>query len=143
MFLSLDGTFWIQLLNFAIFFAILNVVFLRPVGRAISERRAYIDSVRADYDRHVREAADLRKQAEADRAAARQAAAETFHTARNEAIAQAEHIAAEYAGKAGEIVRQARATVASELEQAHRKEAELARTLADAMLERAISEVLR
>ena len=45
MFLSLDGTFWIQLINFAIFFAILNVVFMRPVGEAIKKRRAYIDSV--------------------------------------------------------------------------------------------------
>jgi F0F1-type ATP synthase membrane subunit b/b' len=40
MFLSLDGTFWFQLVNFAIFFAILNVVFLRPVGEAIKKRRA-------------------------------------------------------------------------------------------------------
>jgi F0F1-type ATP synthase membrane subunit b/b' len=141
MFLSLDGTFWIQLFNFAIFFAILNVVFLRPVGAAIRRRREYIDGVHADYDRHVREAADLRAQAQTQRTAARQTAAEAFNEARSKAIAQAEAVAAHYAGKAGEIVREARATVGAELEQAHQKEAELARALADALFDRAISEV--
>ena len=38
-FLSIDwhGTALVQLLNFVIFFAILNVVFTRPVGRAIAD----------------------------------------------------------------------------------------------------------
>ena len=37
MFLSLDGTLVVQLINFAIFFALLSVVFLRPVGRGDRE----------------------------------------------------------------------------------------------------------
>ncbi len=51
MFLSLDGTLFVQLVNFAIFFALLNVVFLRPVGRAIAKRREYINSLVSDYER--------------------------------------------------------------------------------------------
>ena len=45
MFLRIDGTFFVQLVNFAIFFAVLNVVFLKPVGAAIRKRREYIESV--------------------------------------------------------------------------------------------------
>ncbi len=56
MFLSLDGTLVVQLLNFAIFFALLNVVFLRPVAAAIHKRRQYIDGLVSDYDRYQAEA---------------------------------------------------------------------------------------
>ena len=71
MFLSIDGTFIVQLINFAIFFAILNVVFMRPVSRAIVARREYINSVTNDYDRYQAETKALRTQAESIRAAAR------------------------------------------------------------------------
>jgi F0F1-type ATP synthase membrane subunit b/b' len=143
MFLSLDGTFWIQLINFAIFYAILNVVFLRPVGEAIRKRRAYIDSVRSDLERYVREARDLRAQADARRADARRAAGEAFAAARTQATAEADAISAGYTAQAAEIARSARATVASELEQAHQREPELARALAGALLDRAIGVVTR
>ncbi len=61
MFLSLDGTVFVQLINFAIFFALLNVLFLRPVGRAIAKRRAYIDNLVSDYDRYQETARSLRE----------------------------------------------------------------------------------
>ncbi|MGC1380730.1 MAG: ATP synthase F0 subunit B, partial [Candidatus Baltobacteraceae bacterium] len=64
-FLSIDGTLVVQLVNFAIFFAILNVVFLRPVAAAIRKRREYINSLVTDYDRYQAEARSLREQAEA------------------------------------------------------------------------------
>ena len=63
MFLSLDGTLIVQLVNFAIFFALLNLVFLRPVGRAIAKRRAYINSLASDYERYQEEARSLRAEA--------------------------------------------------------------------------------
>ena len=66
MFLSLDGTLFVQLINFAIFFALLNVVFLRPVGRAIAKRRDYINGLVSDYDRYQDEAQNLREEAESD-----------------------------------------------------------------------------
>ena len=67
----------VQLVNFAIFFALLNVVFLRPVGRAIMKRRQYIDGLVADYDRYQGEAQTLREEAEAIRADARRKAEAT------------------------------------------------------------------
>ena len=71
MFLSLDGTVVIQLINFVIFFALLNIVFLRPVGAAIKRRREYINGVQSGYERYAREAAGLRASANERRAAAR------------------------------------------------------------------------
>src|ERR1700722_420412 len=68
-FLSLDGTFWVQLINFGIFFVILKFVFLDPVGRAIAQRRAYIDGVQHAYDQYRREARELRTEADQKRAA--------------------------------------------------------------------------
>lgn len=63
-FLSVNGTLVVQLFNFAIFFAVLYVVFLRPVAAAIGRRRQYINSLVSDYDRYQAEAASLRAQAE-------------------------------------------------------------------------------
>nr|MDQ6929866.1 ATP synthase F0 subunit B [Candidatus Eremiobacteraeota bacterium] len=81
-FLSVDGTFWIQLINFAIFFAILNAVFLKPVGRALAKRRAYIDSLREGYDAANGELARLQSEMEGKRAAARREAEATLSKAR-------------------------------------------------------------
>ena len=55
--MSFLAVYWqdvlVQLINFAIFFAILNVIFLRPVSAAIRRRRAYINSVAADIEQSV------------------------------------------------------------------------------------------
>ncbi len=137
MFLSLDNTAWVQLVNFAIFFAILNVVFLRPVGAAIKKRRAYIDGVRSDYDRYAEEGRGFRSQAEQKRAAARREAEERVTQARVAAERQAEgQIAAETA-KVEAIVEEARATVAREMQAAKSREGELTQSLARTLLERA------
>jgi F0F1-type ATP synthase membrane subunit b/b' len=138
MFLQLDGTFWVQLVNFAIFFAILNVVFLRPVGEAVRKRRAYIDSVLNDDERYAREAKALRAEAESKRVEARREAAEYFASARGEAGAEAAAIAAEHTTVAAELVLQARATVAAETDVARAREPELADVLARKLLRRAV-----
>jgi len=143
MFLQLDGTFWVQLINFALFFAILNVVFLRPVGEAIRKRRAYIDSLQSDQERYAREIKALRADADAKRAEARREAAEYFSASRAEANAEASALAAEHASKAADITGKARATIASEMEQANRKEPQLVETLARTLLERAVGVVAR
>jgi F0F1-type ATP synthase membrane subunit b/b' len=138
MFLSVDGTAIVQLINSAIFFAILSVVFLRPVGAAIRKRRAYIDSVQSDYDQNSRRARELRAEAEAKRAAARREADETVVKARAQTETAA---AADIAGvteRANAIAEEARATVASEMSGARAKESELAKALAATLLERAI-----
>ena len=64
MFLAPDGTLLVQLANFAIFFALLSVVFLRPVSAAIRKRREYLNSLTSDYDSYQAQANALRAQAE-------------------------------------------------------------------------------
>jgi F-type H+-transporting ATPase subunit b len=143
MFLELDGTFWIQLVNFAIFFAILNVVFLRPVGRAIKERREYIEGVKAECDRATREAGELRTASEERRAAARREALERIGTQRAKAQNEAEAIAQDYGSKASGIAADARATVEREVADARMRENELATGLGDALLQRALEALSR
>jgi F0F1-type ATP synthase membrane subunit b/b' len=138
MFLSLDGTSIIQLLNFAIFFAILNVVFLRPVGAAIRKRREYIDSVKNDYDRYTHEIAALRSAADAARAAARREAEEIVSRERSDAEREAAAIVGAKTREAETLADAARATVAGELTSAREREPELAGALAANLLERAL-----
>ncbi len=138
MFLSLDGTFWVQLLNFAIFFAILNVVFLRPVGEAIKKRRQYIDSVQSDYDRYIHQVETLRSEADGKRAAARRAAEESVAKARAAGENEADGINAEAAQRAEAIADDARKHVASEMESARSRKDELSQALAKTLLDRAI-----
>jgi F0F1-type ATP synthase membrane subunit b/b' len=138
MFLSLDGTFWIQLINFAIFFAILNVVFLRPVGAAIRKRRAYIEGVKNDYQRYSQEVRSLRAEADANRGAARREAEEALAKARSVAESEAAALAATFVERASAIANEARARVESELQAARERERELAQALADQLLDRAL-----
>ena len=121
MFLQLDGTFWIQLINFAIFYAIARVIFLNPVAEAIRKRRAYIDSVQADYTSFTTQARALRAEAEARRAAARREAEELVMRARSDADQEAGKIAADYGGKAAAIADDARSAVEAELSSALRE----------------------
>jgi F0F1-type ATP synthase membrane subunit b/b' len=141
MFLSVDGTAIVQLINFAIFFAILNVVFLRPVGAAIRKRRAYIDSVQSDYEEYSHRTRELRGEAEAKRAAARRAAEETVVKVRAQTESAAASDVAGVAERANAIAEEARATVAAELDGARAKETELAKALAATLLGRAIGSV--
>ncbi len=138
MFLTLDGTALVQLINFAIFFAILNVVFLRPVGRAIRERRAFIDGVQSDFERYSQRTRDLRASAGARRLAARREAEAAVVKTRAEAEAQATDLEAAYAAQAAMLGAEARATVEAELAAARTREPELAGALAASLLDRAV-----
>jgi F0F1-type ATP synthase membrane subunit b/b' len=139
MFLELDyGTFVIQLVNFAIFFAILNVVFLRPVGAALKKRREYIDGVQSDYERYVHQVGVLRGDADGRRAAARRAAEETIAKTRAAAERDAQAIVDAQTQHAHATVEQARATVALEVNAAKAREPELSQQLAKSLLDRAL-----
>src|ERR1700680_3841032 len=129
MFLQPDGTAIIQLLNFVIFFAVLNVVFLRPVGRAIQKRREYINSLTADFDRYQAEATELREEAEELRAHARRDAEATLAKGRGESSNETAAVAADYAQKAAQRVESAQQAVAAELTAARTGEDRLARQL--------------
>lgn len=141
MFLSVDGTLWVQLINFAVFYAILYVVFLRPVQRAIAKRREYIDGLTADYDRAQAEANDLRAQAEAIRADARRESDHILAAARNEAGNEAARVSSAYGQRVHDIVEGAHATVAQEVDAVRPREESLASELAAQIVGRVLPEI--
>jgi F-type H+-transporting ATPase subunit b len=142
-FLSIDGTLVVQLINFAIFFAVLNVVFLRPVATAIAKRRAYINGLVSDYDRYQEEARSLRAQAQSVRDDARREAEQRIAAARATGSNEAAALASEYAQRAQSTVESAQNTARGELETARAGEDDAARRLAALMVERVIPEGAR
>lgn len=140
MFLQVDGTMVIQLINFAIFVAVLNVVFLRHVSAAIRARREYINSLTTDYERYQVQAKDLRERAESLRAAARRDAGHVIAQARSLAANEAAERSASYAQQIKQTVEGATATVAAELDAARAGLDVSARHLSDLMLERVLPE---
>ena len=143
MLFQIDGTFVVQLINFAIFFGLLSVVFLRPVGKAIRKRREYIDGLAADYDTYRAQALALRAEAEGVRVDARREAEATFVSARADASNVVAALASEYAQKAEAETLAAQRVVQGELASARSNEPQLLRELTDAMLDRALSESAR
>lgn len=139
-FLAIDGTLVVQLINFAIFFAVLNLVFLKPVAAAIRKRRQYINSLVTDYDRYQAEAASLRAQAETVRATARREAEQRVAVARANASNEAAELSTDYARRAQSVVESSQRTAREELDAARVAEPEAVRSLANLMLERVIPE---
>lgn len=140
MFLLPDGTFWVQLINFAIFFVVLNWVFLRPVGNAIAKRRAYIESLTSDYDRAQAQATELRNRADALRADARREAEATIARGRADAQNEAVRLGSEYSARGAEILEAARTTVEGELAAVRPSQEALATELAHAILRKVLPE---
>jgi F-type H+-transporting ATPase subunit b len=140
VFLQIDGTMVIQLINFAIFVAVLNVVFLRHVSAAIRRRREYINSLTTDYERYQAEAKDLRERAESLRAAARRDAGHAIAQARSQASNEAAERSARFANQVKQTVEGATATVSSELDSARAGLDRSAQQLSDLMLERVLPE---
>jgi F-type H+-transporting ATPase subunit b len=135
---ELNGTFWLQLINFGIFFAVLNAVFLGPVSAAIVRRRAAIEGLLREINEAAAQVAALRREAEAKRAAARREAAALIAEARAEAEREAAAVSVRQAAEATKRVDAARATVARELAQAREREGQLVRELADGLVRAAI-----
>ncbi len=131
------GTLLIQIVDFVVFLAIMNVVFFRPVGAAIAKRRAYIDGLSRDFESLQDDAKGLRGQAEERRAAARRRADEILTAARAAAGNEAETIVSEATGRAQEIVETAQRQVADEIAQARSQEPALVAALAGELVARA------
>ncbi len=140
MFLKLDGTFVVQLFNFAIFFAVLNVVFMRPVSRAIVQRREYINSVTNDYDRYQAEAASCRTQAESIRAAARRDAEAHVSRSRSDASNESAALSAQFNEQVAAAVADADRTVAQEVAAARAGDRRLVSELAEMIVSRTIEQ---
>jgi F-type H+-transporting ATPase subunit b len=139
-FLCVNGTLVVQLINFAIFFAVLNVVFLRPVGAAIARRREYIKSLVSDYDQYQAEAQSLRAEAEAVRVAARREAEHRLATARAGASNEAAAISTDYASRAQTVVEDAQRTAQAEFDAARASESETVGKLVELVLQRIVPE---
>jgi F-type H+-transporting ATPase subunit b len=132
------NTLIVQLVNFAIFFALLNVLFLRPVGKAIRKRREYIDGVVNDYANYQSEAKTLREQAERVRSEARRTAEAHLAKARGEASNEAAAVAADYSGKTQSTVEEAHRRANAALTEARAGEDKLVDQLAGTMVDRAL-----
>lgn len=129
-------TLLIQLINFAIFFALLNVLFLRPVGQAIRRRREYIDAVASDYATYQAEAKTLREQADRIRTQARREAEQKIAKSRADASNEASELSARYSAQVQETVEEAARNAEAELDRARAGEDRLVRHLAGEMVER-------
>jgi F-type H+-transporting ATPase subunit b len=138
VFLSIDGTLIVQVVNFIVFIVLLNLVFLKPVGAAIAKRRAYIDGLARDSERGQGEARTLKGQAEERRAAARREAEAAIAKARVEAQHEAGETLAEYQSRAQGLVEDAQSTVAREIEAARAQEPQVVDSIAQTLLERAL-----
>lgn len=136
--LVIDGTLLVQLVNFIVFLAILNVIFFKPVGAAIRKRREYIDGLGHDIEQFQREAKTYRGQAEERRARARREAAELMARLRVEITRESDAITLGAQGEAAEIIAKAQLAVAHEVDAARVDEYRVVDTLANEMLERAI-----
>ncbi len=138
MFLSIDATLLVQVVNFVLFIVLLNVVFLRPVGAAIAKRRAYIDGLARDIDSADAEVRSARGAAEERRAAARREAEAQMARARVAAQNEAAEIVAGYQQRATGIVEEAHRAVDAEIASARAGEDQIVDSIAQTLLERAI-----
>jgi F-type H+-transporting ATPase subunit b len=136
--LSLNGTLVVQIVNFIVFLAIMNVIFFKPVGAAIARRRAYIDGLKHDIEALDQDVKSLRGQAEARRAAARREADEAIAQARVAFGKETDAIVAGAQEQAMEIVRRARTQVETEIQTARGQEPRIVDALAGEMVVRAL-----
>jgi F-type H+-transporting ATPase subunit b len=136
--LSIDGTLVVQLVNFIVFLAILNVIFFKPVGAAIARRRAYIDGLKHDIEQLQSDTKALRGQAEQHRIAARREAEEALAKARAEAGKETDAIVGAAQARATDITHDAQAEVAREVAAARQDEPRIVEALAREMLDRAL-----
>ncbi|HZV78104.1 MAG TPA: hypothetical protein VFF60_00695 [Candidatus Binatus sp.] len=140
MLLSFDGTLLVQILNFVLFWIVLNYVFIGPTRRAIEARQRYISTQHREADELNAQAKALRGQADGILDEARRATDESLRAAGSQAADQARAIERKASEEAAAIAALADATVAGERTQAIAKQApfveELARTMASRALDR-------
>lgn len=138
MFLKLDGTFWVQIINFVVFYALLDVVFLRAVRAAIAKRRAFIDGIQSEYDQAMRDIVSLKSGSELQKAVNRRAIEEHFVKMRAEASDEASLITARASALAHDRIGKAQTTVATEMASASQRLDGLADGLASSLLGRVL-----
>lgn len=141
MLLSLDSTVIVQIVNFIVFLAIMNVIFFKPVGAAIARRRAYIDGLKHDIEALDQDGKSLRGQAESRRVAARREADEAIAAGRVAFGKETDRLIVNAQGRALEIVQRAHAQVETEVRGARAQETRVVDALADEMVGRVLGGV--
>jgi F-type H+-transporting ATPase subunit b len=137
MLLTIDGTFLAQILNFILFWVLLNYLFIGPTRRAIEERRAYVARLYKEGDEFAAKAASLQAQADAVLHEARRQTDETMRAAAASASDEVHAIERKATDEAAATVQLAHATVASERRQALEKQQAFVTELAHSMVARA------
>ena len=138
MLLSIDGTFLIQILNFVVFWVLLNYLFIAPTRRAIEERQRYVSGQHKQGVELRARAAELRAQAAAIIDEARRRTGEIVREAAASAAAETNAIEKRSAEEAAARIALAHATVASEHSQASAKQSAFVTELAHTMSRRAL-----
>src|ERR1700694_5365664 len=92
MLLSIDGTFLVQILNFIVFWIVLNYVFIAPTRRAIEGRQRHVAEQYEAADKFAAESAALQAQAEAILSEARRKTEEAMREAAARAAEEARDI---------------------------------------------------
>ena len=134
MLLSLDGTFLIQILNFIVFWVLLNYFFIAPTRRAIEERQRRVATLYKDAGRYAAQAREQQEQADSILDEARRTVEAAMREGAARASDETHAIERKAAEEAAAIIALAQATVASERARAAEKQAlfveELSRTMA-------------
>jgi F-type H+-transporting ATPase subunit b len=138
MLLSIDGTFLVQILNFVVFWVLLNIVFIAPTRRAIEERMRLIAATQREAREFQERAAALQAEADALIDAARRRTDEIMREAATRAAAESHDIERKASEEAAASVALAHAAVASERAHATEKQGPLVQELARAMVNRAV-----
>ena len=138
MLLSIDGTFLVQILNFVVFWLLLNIVFIAPTRRAIEERLRLIATTQRESRELHERAAALQAEADALIDAARRRTDEIMREAAGRAAAESHDIERQASEEAAASVALAHAAVASERTRAAEKQGALIQELARAMVNRAV-----
>jgi F-type H+-transporting ATPase subunit b len=124
----------VQIVNFIAFLTVMNVIFFRPVAKAIAERRAYVDSLGENNETMLARIREFRQAANERRASARREADELKAQVRAQAGAEAEQISVQFTARASAVIATAHQTVAEEVRTAHERQDDLAQQIAATLL---------
>ena len=138
MLLSFDGTLLVQILNFVVFWLLLNWLFIGPTRRAIEARQRYVADQYRDADAFAAQAKALHAQADGILNEARHATDAMMRDAASRASDETHKIERTAAEEAAATVALAQAKVASERAEAISKQGPFVDELARSMAARAL-----
>ncbi|MFI5388625.1 MAG: hypothetical protein ACHQY2_02810 [Candidatus Eremiobacterales bacterium] len=138
MLLTLDGTFFAQMLNFVVFWVLLNWLFIAPTRRTIEERQRVIAKLHAGADAARAQARGLEAEAAGLLDAARRRTDEIMREGAAKASASAKEIERLASEEAAATIAFAQAKVATERADAAEKQGVFVHELARSMAHRAL-----